>query len=64
MIYFLQNSLVFVLGIPPRMFCCMLAIVKVIDDGKFVGAVFLNLAKAFNCVDHEILLQKLTCYDI
>ena len=33
-----------------------------IDRGQYVGAVFLDLAKAFDCVDHNILLQKLHTY--
>ena len=33
-----------------------------IDSGKYVGAVFLDLRKAFDLVDHEILLHKLHLY--
>ena len=35
---------------------------KAIDGGKFTGAVFLDLAKAFDTVDHSILCTKLTYY--
>ena len=35
-----------------------------IDRGQYVGAVFLDLAKAFDCVDHAILLKKLPGYGI
>ena len=46
------------------MLCVTDSWLKAIDDGKYVGAVFLDLAKAFDCVDHEILLKKLTCYGV
>ena len=35
---------------------------KDVDSGKYVGAVFLDLRKAFDLVDHEILLHKLKLY--
>lgn len=36
----------------------------VIDQQKTVGAVFRDLAKAFDCVSHKILLDKLYYYGI
>ena len=35
---------------------------EAIDKGKYTGAVFLDLAKAFDTVDHSILYAKLTYY--
>ena len=35
---------------------------KSIDNGETVGAIFFDLRKAFDAVDHELLLQKLTYY--
>ena len=35
---------------------------KSIDNGEIVGAIFFDLLKAFNVVDHELLLQKPTYY--
>jgi hypothetical protein len=37
---------------------------KAIDDGKYSCAVFLDLSKAFDTVNHHILLQKLEWYGI
>ncbi len=37
---------------------------KCMDDGNLVGAIFLDLKKAFDTVDHYILGKKLQCYKI
>ncbi len=37
---------------------------KSIDDGEIIASVFLDFRKAFDLVDHNVLLQKLQCYKI
>ena len=37
-------------------------ILEEMNKNKFVGAVLINLKKAFDAIDHKILLKKLWCY--
>ena len=35
---------------------------RAIDQGKFAGALLTDLSKAFNCLNHELLIAKLEAY--
>ena len=37
-------------------------LMKCIDNGDIIGTLFLDFRKAFDLVDHEILLNKLSLY--
>jgi hypothetical protein len=45
-------------------FKLMDSVLKYIDQKKHVGGMFCDLAKAFECVNHKILLSKLQFYGI
>ena len=40
------------------------SIMNALDDGNFACGIFVDLQKAFDTVDHEILLEKLNHYGI
>ena len=37
---------------------------RAIDESKFSAAAFLDISKAFDCVNHDILLSKLVCHGV
>ena len=39
-------------------------ILKGFDKGEYTGMILMDLPKAFNTIDHKILLQKLKCISV
>lgn len=37
-------------------------LVKGLDDGQFVACIFIDLQKAFDCIPHDILIEKIRYY--
>ena len=43
----------------PHFYRCVIPFMKILDDDKLNGIVFLDIRKAFDSINHTILLQKM-----
>ena len=50
---------------------CQIALLKIIEDwkkaldeNKFVAAILMDLSKAFDCLPHKLLINKLDAYGV
>ena len=37
---------------------------QVLDNGGFIGTIFIYLLKAYDCIPHSLLIVKLECYGV
>ena len=42
----------------------MTSLAKFLDDNKVVGAILMDLSKAFDCLPHDLLLAKHEAYSL
>ena len=48
----------------PAIFEAFTSILEQLDKGKTVAGIYFDLSRAFDMVDHELLLYKLECYGV